>query len=70
MKAGELANNAAEHPEIGRVVPEFGREDIRELFLYSHRLIYRTRKKRVEVLRVWPAAMLLKPKHLGIGDEE
>ena len=30
-------------PEIGRVVPEIGRQDIRELILYSYRIIYRVR---------------------------
>lgn len=29
------------HPRSGSVVPELGREDIRELFVYSFRLIYR-----------------------------
>jgi len=29
-----------EFPEIGRVVPEIGDANIRELFVYSYRLIY------------------------------
>ena len=28
------------HPRSGSVVPELGRDDIRELFVYSFRLIY------------------------------
>jgi addiction module RelE/StbE family toxin len=28
-------------PQIGRVVPEFGEPDVREIFVYSYRLIYR-----------------------------
>ncbi len=27
-------------PEIGRIVPEVGEPDVRELFVYSYRLIY------------------------------
>lgn len=57
--AGALADRAARHPQIGRVVPEFEDEDLRELFLYSHRLIYRVKGKQIEVLRVWHTKRLL-----------
>ena len=30
-----------EQPERGRVVPELGDPDVRELFIYSYRLVYR-----------------------------
>ncbi|MFO7905488.1 MAG: type II toxin-antitoxin system RelE/ParE family toxin [Planctomycetota bacterium] len=41
-----------EHPHSGSVVPEFGRDDIRELFIYSFRLIYRVADTEVRVLTV------------------
>ena len=41
-----------EFPEIGRVVPEIGDANIRELFVYSYRLIYEVRPNRVEILAI------------------
>ena len=40
------------HPKSGSVVPEFGRNDIRELFTYSFRLIYRIASDEIRVLTV------------------
>lgn len=37
-------------PEIGRVVPEIGDPNIRELIIYSYRLIYEVFPDRVEIL--------------------
>ena len=34
------AENLDEFPEIGRVVPEIGDENVRELIIYSYQLIY------------------------------
>ena len=31
----------AEFPKVGRIVPEFDDEAIREIFVYSYRIIYR-----------------------------
>jgi toxin ParE1/3/4 len=39
-------------PESGRVVPEFGRRQLRELVLGGFRVIYRTAADRVEILTV------------------
>ncbi len=65
-KAEQLANQAARHPRIGRVVPEFGHEQIRELFFHSHRLIYRVKESgTVEVVRVWHSARRLRESDLG-----
>ena len=36
----EKARRLAEFPFLGRVVPEFGDEAIREVFSYSYRIIY------------------------------
>lgn len=64
-KADELADTAARHPQIGRIVPEIERRDLRELFFHSHRLIYRVKGGTVEVLRVWHASRRLRKKDLG-----
>jgi plasmid stabilization system protein ParE len=42
-------------PRSGRVVPEFGRDDLRELIHDPIRIIYRVRSDAVEVVRFWHA---------------
>jgi plasmid stabilization system protein ParE len=37
----ERAAGIAEAPLAGRVVPELGRDDVREVFLRSYRIVYR-----------------------------
>ena len=43
----EALNN---FPEMGRVVPEIGDANIREIFVYSYRLIYEVTSAGVQVL--------------------
>jgi addiction module RelE/StbE family toxin len=45
-------------PFVGRVVPEFKTESLREVIHRPYRIIYRVHedKKLIEVLRVWHAA--------------
>ena len=47
---------ATAFPLSGRVVPEFGADDIREVILSPYRIIYRVRHSHVEVIRFWHAA--------------
>ena len=37
-------------PRVGRIVPEIGKEDIRELIFGSYRIVYRIDERRVVVL--------------------
>ena len=46
-------------PLSGHVVPELGREDIRELLKGNYRVIYRAAEHRVEILTVYHSARLL-----------
>ena len=39
-------------PSIGRVVPEFDSDSIREIFAYSYRIIYRVGDEQVEVAAI------------------
>ncbi|MFQ5713002.1 MAG: type II toxin-antitoxin system RelE/ParE family toxin [Candidatus Scalinduaceae bacterium] len=39
-------------PKMGRVVPEIGDPNIRELIIYSYRLIYEVSSNRIEILAV------------------
>jgi toxin ParE1/3/4 len=41
-----------EFPLRGRVVPEIGDPNVREVFVYSYRLIYEVKERGVEVLAV------------------
>ena len=42
----------AEFPDIGRIVPEFGDESIREIFAYSYRIIYKVSPEEIVVTAV------------------
>lgn len=48
----DRVNTLAEFPATGRVVPEAGRADIRELIYQKHRVIYRLEATRVAILTV------------------
>jgi plasmid stabilization system protein ParE len=47
-----------EHPRMGRVVPEFNKQDLREVIVSPYRIIYRLNdeSKLIEVIRIWHAA--------------
>lgn len=46
-------------PRAGRAVPEFGRDDLREVIYGSYRLVYRLEAELVTVLRVVHGARYL-----------
>ncbi len=52
-------------PDIGRVVPEVGRTDIRELFHGRYRIVYRRRETAVDIVTVYHGARLLDADSLG-----
>lgn len=47
-----VAAQLAVSPRLGRVVPEFNREDLRELLFRAYRIVYQVRGETVTVLRV------------------
>jgi len=51
-----------ELPRIGRKVPELGQEDIREISLYSYRILYEIKEQDVFVLGVIHKRRDLRPK--------
>jgi len=55
-----------DHPKIGRIVPEVGNENIRELIAKKYRIIYRLSEKRIEILTVFEGHRLLRLDELGI----
>ena len=56
----ERVATLADHPDIGRVVPEFDQAILRELIYPPFRIVYRRDSKRVRVVRVWRSDRLLK----------
>jgi len=39
-------------PKAGRIVPELSDPNVREIFVYSYRLIYEVKSNRVEILAI------------------
>jgi toxin ParE1/3/4 len=46
------ARQASDQPRSGRMVPELGRDDVRELIEGNYRIVYRIGESAVEVVRV------------------
>ena len=57
----------ADHPDMGRVVPEFDQPFLRELIHPPFRVVYRRDPQRVRIVRVWRSERRL---HLPTGDHE
>jgi len=55
------------HPDMGRVVPEFAQQYLRELIHAPFRIVYRREAKVVRVVRVWRSERLL---HLPLGADD
>jgi toxin ParE1/3/4 len=49
----------ADHPDMGRIVPEFNQPFLRELIRPPFRVVYRRDPKHVRVVRVWRSERLL-----------
>ena len=49
----------ADHPDLGRIVPEFDQPFLRELIRPPFRIVYRRDPKHVRVVRVWRSERLL-----------
>ena len=45
-----------DHPEAGRIVPEFGKQQLRELIRGSYRIVYRLRADDATILTVFRAS--------------
>jgi plasmid stabilization system protein ParE len=50
----------ADFPESGRVVPEFGLAQLREVIHPPFRIVYRVDKARVRIVRVWRSERLMR----------
>ena len=61
----ERGESIPQNPNIGRVVPEFSNPDIRELIARKYRIVYRVRKKIIEILTVFEGHKLLDVNEIG-----
>ncbi len=48
----ELSETLEHFSRRGRIVPEYGDENVREVFIYSYRLIYEVQGEHVDILAV------------------
>ena len=51
-RAFEATQGLGEFPRLGRIVPELGRGDIREVMVQGYRIIYRLAAEEVQILTV------------------
>ena len=56
----ERIERLADHPRLGRMVPEFGQEALRELIYPPFRIVYRRDADVLRVVRVWRGERLLR----------
>ena len=59
-----LTRSLKKFPRSGRVVPEFRESDLREVFAYSYRVIYRVKAREVLIVAVLHGRRMLEPKSL------
>ncbi|TKB76225.1 MAG: type II toxin-antitoxin system RelE/ParE family toxin [Nitrospira sp.] len=48
----ESAETLLKSPQIGRIVPEFNRPDLREVIFRGYRIVYLSRDNEITILRV------------------
>ena len=61
IRIREQVNILKNHPQMGRIVPEVGNENLRELIFGSYRIIYRYNASNlIEIITIHHSAMLLK----------
>jgi plasmid stabilization system protein ParE len=54
-----------DHPQLGRVVPEYGQWQLRELVDRWNRVVYRLRSDAIEVVTIVPTRMPLEERDAG-----
>ena len=50
----------SDHPKIGRIVPEFNDDSIREIIHVPFRVVYLLEEQTIHITRVWRSERLLK----------
>ena len=52
------AETLSDHPEMGRIVPEFGQPFLREIVHPPFRIVYRRKLESVRIVRIWRSERL------------
>ena len=60
----DTGNKIKEFPEKGRIVPEIRRKNVREVFYFEYRIIYRIETRRIFILTVRHMKQRLKKKDI------
>ena len=60
LKILETSRSIKKFPLIGRIVPEIGNENIREIFIYSYRLVYQLKNETIFIVAIIHGKRLLK----------
>ncbi|MFN0018555.1 MAG: type II toxin-antitoxin system RelE/ParE family toxin [Pirellulaceae bacterium] len=60
-KIFDLVESLPAHPQMSAIVAEFQRDDIREVYLYNYRIIFRLRGNDVELVTIIHGSRLLPP---------
>ena len=58
-KLFEKVETLTSFPKLGRIVPEINNENIRELFIYSYRLVYKVTSDTIMIIAVIHGKRLL-----------
>lgn len=61
----DQAETLRDHPKMGRIVPEIGNENIRELIAENYRIIYRVTEYNIDILSVFEGHRNLRSDDLG-----
>ena len=64
-RAFRATDRLTDHPRSGRVVPELGKDLVREVILGNYRIIYRLLSDEVQVLTIHHGARLLDAESLA-----
>jgi len=62
----EVCRSIKDFPERGRIVPEVGHPQIREIIHKNYRLVYTVRKGKIFILQVFSAARLFRMQNIEI----
>jgi plasmid stabilization system protein ParE len=60
IKVMAIVKSIPDFPKAGRVVPEYGNENLREKILGNYRIVYRIKKDAIEIVTVSSGSRLLK----------
>jgi len=56
----EHVQTLKDNPDIGRTVPEFANENVRELIHPPFRIVYLREAKSIHIIRIWRSERLMK----------